>query len=249
MKKIVISLTATVLAVTNTFCQSNNPHNQVGIDVVNVAKQVYQDYESGKIKDITQNTLDYYFKNYLPHYQQPSLDNFNIVFDVLKKADNTSIIKNAEFSEQGTAFLKKTLENYSITKLVDEVNQSKLPEAEKENILCVLAINYNLIKPNETKSYTPSSGKGPNNLTDFSERDYFQNKALSNGLPTLLWGGLGYITGTAICGLPCGIIGGAIGLVLGGWANDRTQINPSGSFGYGNSGSGSSSGSNWGPQP
>ena len=65
MKKILFSLTATVLLFSNSFSQSNNPHNQLGIDVVNVSHHIYKDYSEGKIKEITQETLNYYFEKTL----------------------------------------------------------------------------------------------------------------------------------------------------------------------------------------
>lgn len=251
MKKIIFSLTATVLLFPNSFSQSNNPHNQLGIDVVNVAHHIYKDYTEGKIKDVTQETLNYYFTTYLAKYPKIELENFNTIFDILKKSDNTSIIKNIGFSERGTAFLNKTLERYSITKLVEEVKNSTIPENEKETVLCVLAINYNLIAPYATKSTHPTSGKGPNSDINMHEIDYFQNLSHSEGLPTLIWGGIGFGIGNGICGLPCGVVGGAIGLVLGGWANDtkNTFFGSSSSGSSGSSSSGSSSGNNWGPQP
>lgn len=247
MKKIIFSLTATVLAMTNSICQSNNPHNQVGIDVVNVAKHIYQDYTDGKIKEVTESTFNYYHEKYLSSYQKPSFENFNVIFDQLKKADNSSVIKNAAYSDIGTAFLKKTLENYSITKLVDEVKASKLPETEKESILCVLAINYNLIKPQEAKKFTPSSGKGPSNSAELYMQDSAYYETISNGPATVLWGGLGFITGNSFCGLPCGVVGGIIGLLFGSVSESNTRITPYG--GSSNSGGGPGSSGGWNPQP
>lgn len=248
MKKILLSLTATVFLISNSFGQSNNPHNQLGIDVVAVTNVIYKDYTEGKIKDVTQETLDYYFEKYLSKYPKLELANFNTLFGILKNSDNTSIIKNAGFSEEGTAFLNKTLKSYSITKLVDEVKSSKISAIEKENILSVLAINYNLIKPFSTKSNQPSSGKGPNSATDFYSLDHIHDSHYSEGLPTVIYGGIGFAAGSAICGLPCGFAGGILGLIFGGWANDRGNTTY-GSSSSGSSSSGSNGGSSWSPQP
>jgi|JI6StandDraft_1071083.scaffolds.fasta_scaffold56749_2 hypothetical protein len=248
MKKILFSLAASVFLVLNSFGQSNNPHNQLGLDVINIAQSFYKDYMEGKVKDVTQETLDEYFKKYLPNYGIVNVNDFNTIFKTLKDSDNDLIIKNAKFSEEGKALLKKTLENHSITKLVDETKNSKISEEEKNSILCVLAINYNLIKPYFRETNQLGKGKGPNIEVVFNELEYNNSSLDSDGLPTIIWGGLGFITGNSICGLPCGVIGGAVGLVLGGWINDRGRT----TFGSSSSSSGSSNNGGsggWHPQP
>lgn len=248
MKKMFFSLSAAVLFTPISFCQSNNPQNQLGIEVVNLAKAIYADYTAGKIKEVNQETLDYYFDQYLPKYQKVELAAFNNVFNAIKNSDNSSIIKNAGYSDQGTAFLKKSLQSYSITKLVDEVNASKISEKEKSAILSVLAINYNLMKP-YFKENQPPAGKGPN-ASSFEDSLDLNSAPLSEGAPAIIWGGLGFITGNAICGPLCGVFGGTIGLIFGGWANDRgnTTIGTTGSSSSWGSSGGNGSGS-WAPLP
>lgn len=243
MKKIIFGFTATVLLMCNSNAQTNNPNNQLGVDIVATARVIYKDYVEGKIENINQEVLDHYFKTLLPNYPSAKLDDFNNILSSLKSANNASIIKGSGYSEQGKAFLQKSLESYSITKLVDEVKSSKINKKEKDDILTVLAINYNLIKPffDEKPSQTT---KGCFDLDVFNSYPIaLMNK--SEGINSFIFGGLGYVLGTAFC-VPCGIVGGAIGLVFGGWADDK-GIRPTIYSGPGSSGPGSGTG--WSPQP
>lgn len=220
MKKL-FSLLAIVLFAPGSFGQSNNPYNELGIDAAAAVYVIVKDYEEGKLKDIDQLTLDYYFKTILSDYPKVKLGDFTNIFNQLKSASNKSIISNSGFSDEAKAFLNKSLTNASITALVDEVKESKITIVEKQNVLSVLAINYNLIRLVKNTYVT-------------------DNKGLDNSLAytriTLIWGSIGFITGNAICGTSCGIFGATIGLILGGYSND-------------NSGGGLSGSSGWNPQP
>lgn len=235
MKKSLFGHTlAMLLIVGNLFGQHNNPKNQLGVDVANAFYVISNDLQEGKIKDISQSTLDQYFKNLLPAYPEIKLDEFNQIFQNLKNSDNKTIIANSGISEEAKQFLEKSLTDYSITKLVDEVRASKIQDSEKEEILSVLAVNYNLITAKDSGTgIFRSTGKGPN--SDYiSEKTMLRPDLLQKGT-TLIWGALGFVTGSSICGLPCGIIGGVIGLVLGGYSSSQ--------------GSGSAGSGGWHPQP
>lgn len=137
-------------------------------------------------------------------------------------------------------FYKKSLEHYSITQLVDEVQKSKINDLEKKDVLCILAINYNLISPYFDQSET-SPGKGALGLSTDAE-PLFLNR--SNGFNAFLWGGIGAAIGSSFG--PAGtFVGGVIGLVIGGWMDERS-IRPL-VITSSNGNSGSSSG--WSPQP
>jgi len=235
MKKLIFGFIATVSLVTNSFCQTNNPQNAFGRDVADAFYLISKDFQDGKIKDLNQGTLDYYFGVALSDYPKVKLEEFNKVFNLLKESDNQSIIANSGFSQEGKKFLEKSLTNYSITTLVDEVKRSKISDAEKENIFAVLAINYNLYKPlSAEKSTIKINGKGPNANFELNENLLVYSTA-DRGT-TAIWGALGFILGNAICGLPCGILGGIIGLVLGGYSNDT-------------GGGGTTSSGSWVPSP
>jgi len=236
MKKIVLGLAATVFLVTSSFGQSNNPYNSIGVDVVYVSKVIYKDFTDGKLKDVNQATLDYYFKTFLPKYTPTTLDQFTQILSAIKNATNKTIIDGAKLSAEAKEFLNKSLTSYSITSLVGDVLKSKLSAAEQELVLTVLAINYNLVKSSTAfKTTTTSTTKGPN--ADYSVNLYLEDLPLSDarGGNTSIWGGLGFILGSSLCGPPCGAVGASLGLVLGGYLYDNPR-------------SGGGSGS-WNPQP
>lgn len=242
MKKIFLGLVASVFFLPNVSAQTNNPMNQFGSDVVAAAKVIYQDYRNGKLNNIDQQQLDQYSKTLLPEHPSISLEDFNLVLSTLKNANNTSIIENSKYSEEGKGFLKKSLESYSITKLVDEVQKSKIDKSEKENILRVLAINYNLIKPYLVGKTEPAT-KGCVEVSDGFE---LAPTIADEGINGVIWGGIGYIFGSAICPL-CGAVGGLVGLVTGGWMDEKgikPTISSGNHFGSGSFGSGG-----WSPQP
>jgi len=242
MKKFVLSLVATVFCIPSIFAQANNPYNQFGADVITAAKAVYLDYQNGKLNNIDQETLDLYIKKFFPAHGEISVDNFNQILASFKNSDNSSIIKSSKYSNQAKAFLQKSLEHYSITQLVDEVQKSKINDLEKRDVLCILAINYNLISPYFDQSET-APGKGSLGQSSNSE-PIFLNR--SNGFNAVVWGGIGAAIGSSFG--PIGTaVGGLIGLVVGGWMDEKA-IRPlviTSSSG----GSGSGSGGSWSPQP
>ena len=242
MKTVIFGFIATIWSVSIFYGQSNNPYNNLGADVAQAFRVISADLEQGKINDIDQATLDYYFKNYFPGYSAIKLEEFTKILDILKDSDNKSIISNSGFSETAQGFLNKSLTSYSITALVDDVKKSEISENEMQAVLSVLAINYNLIKPISEKTTTRSTSKGPNADFELSAGKNLVSDTMPSLLPdsrkgtTAIWGAIGFITGFSICGLPCAFIGSAIGLTLGGYAN--------GTGGGGSTGSGT-----WGPQP
>jgi len=233
MKDILLGFIATVFSASVSFCQSNNPYNELGIDVAAAYRVIEKDFEEGRLKDIDQLTLDYYFKTVLSDYPKVKLAEFSRIFNTLKGATNKSIIGNSGYSNEAKVFLNKSLTNASITALVEEVKKSQITAVEKQDVLSVLAINYHLIRPLTEKN--ASKTKGPSMFFETSHTDLY-NTNVDKGT-TLIWGAIGFITGNSICGPTCGIIGGIIGLILGGYSNDN------------GGGGGSSGGGGWHPQP
>ncbi|MBS7787850.1 hypothetical protein KIH23_11135 [Flavobacterium sp. CYK-55] len=240
MKKILLGIIASVFCASLSLAQANNPYNQFGIDVVTAAKAVYVDYQNGKLNNIDQETLDLYIKKFFPEQGNISLADFNQILASFKNANNASIIKNAKYSNEAKVFLQKSLEHYSITKLVDEVQKSKIADREKKDVLCVLAINYNLIAPYFDQTET-SPGKGSLGHSNYSDTVLLNR---SNGYNAIIWGGIGASYGSTFG--PIGTaVGGLVGLVIGGWMDEgsiRTVVvnSSSGSSGYS---------SGWGAQP
>ena len=67
MKKLLFGLITTVMFGSIGFGQSNNPFNQYGKDIVYVSKIIADDYKQGKFKEVSQETLDYYYDKYLQY--------------------------------------------------------------------------------------------------------------------------------------------------------------------------------------
>lgn len=248
MKKILFSLAAAVLFFPALLAQSNNPFDALGIQTMKLANAVYEDYYGGKLNEINQETLDHYCKTYLPQYESMKLDDFNTMLGILKGSTNESIIEKSLFSDEGKAFLKKSFQKCSTTKLVEEVKESAIPENEKESILSMLAINYNLVKPFYDQKLSKDSGKGPSShvyLTDINCSHPFIE---ADGVQEFLWGGLGFITGNSICGPICGVFGAVAGLIFGSSRNDgNSTIGSTGSSGY--NGGWNYGSDEYGPQP
>lgn len=226
MKKLVFGLIAIVMFGFVGNAQSNNPQNQFGVDVLNISQLIAQDYIDGKIKVVTQATIDSYFSKYLAKYPIASLDQYNKISDTFSKSTNETAIANSGLSAQGKDFLKRSL-TVSTTMLVDQVKISNLASQEKETLLKYLAVNYNLVKPISSSNPTNVGGKGPNANFDFVN---YENNLLiqSESVGSFgAWGGFGSIVGFAIGG-PIGMfIGGAIGVAThiiilhnGGGANN-----------------------------
>ena len=61
MQKIVIAGILFHLTI-SVFAQKNNPYNQVGLDYVESVKIISEDYNNGKIKDLTKETIEGFTK-------------------------------------------------------------------------------------------------------------------------------------------------------------------------------------------
>lgn len=232
MKKLIFIVSATMLFTTFSFGQSNNPYYKTGTDILAAANVISKDYKDGKLKDISQATIDNYYKNLLPGYQTVKLEDFTKIVSVMKNATSDSAIKNSGMSEQAKEFLRKSLTDYSTTALVDDVKKSKIAEDEKKHVLIVLAINYNLSKSFENKKANSQSAKGPNIGFDIDFND--ADLAVSHGITSQIWGVVGVVVGYAICGPGCAIAGGIIGLIIGTFPGTTTVHTSNGSHSYTN---------------
>lgn len=246
MKTLFFMLSATFLMNCPLFAQSNNPNNQLGADIITAANVITKDYKEGKLKDLNQAAIDNYCKTLLPGQASVKLEDVNRIINSVKSATSQSAIEGSKFSEAAKAFLRKSLTDYSTTALVDDVKKSALAENEKNTVLTVLAINYNLIKNTGSNRKTSSpSTKGPNADFDSDFDDYALSQG--HGPVSVIWGSLGAVVGFSLCGPFCGVIGGIIGIVIGTLPGTTTVTGPGGSHTY--TSGGSHSYSNGGPQP
>lgn len=214
MKKFLLGLLAIIGFLNSTYGQTNNPFNGWGSNIVSAALVINQDYLNGKLKEISQEKLNDYFKTFFPEEKSIELDEFLKIVDLMKNANSESIIKQSGYSELGMDFLRKTLTDESVTAQVDQVLKSKLPENEKQGILSVLAVNYNLIKPlKEIHQEGSISTKGPAPYLI----ETFPLELNQKPFSALILGGIGYVIGSAIFTSTAAIVTTTVvGIVAGG---------------------------------
>lgn len=235
MKNFICLLCATILGSAVSFGQPNNPNNRLGADIVAAGAVVSKDYKDGKIKDLDQATIDRYYNTLLPGYEKVKLADATKVINAMKGASSQSAIRNSGFSAAGQAFLQKSLTDYSQTALADDVNKSNLPAAEKNTILTVIAINYNLIPKTAFKA--GGKGKGPSAQFDID----FDDSQFSSSPQVAVWASIGALMGFNMCGPWCAVFGGILGIIIGSMPG-TTTVTPSG-------GGGSHSYTSGGPHP
>lgn len=213
MKKVLLGLIATVMfgAVGN--AQENNPYNKVGLDAVTAAVQIAKDLRDHKLVDITQATLDNYKKT-LPGFPVIKLSDFSTIFRKMTTMTNSELIKNSGGSAEAQDFLRQSCCNGSISGLVDKVKISKLIDSEKQTVLTVLAMNYNLMFPTQRNTIKVVMPKGPNaNFETYTEEN-FDFKIDGKGTNATWFGTAGAAIGS-IFGPVGALIGGLVGLTIG----------------------------------
>jgi hypothetical protein len=169
--------------------QKNNPYNNVGDDFITTYKLISQDYKAGKIKDINQETLDYYSKKLSLNYTI-KLDEFGKIVYSLKSTTVEEAISNSNLTSYSKDILLKSLKSTDLAGLVDNVNKSNISSSEKQMVLSTLAV-FNAVNTNNA---------------------IFQPQA---NRCWICWVGIGITTGNAICGPVCGLLGGVMGAIFG----------------------------------
>lgn len=208
--------------------QSNNPQNKVGADILAAAAVVGKDFKDGKLQNVDQATIDRYYATLLPGYQPVKLAEFTKIAQAMKGANSYSVIDGSGFSDKGKGFLRKSLTDYSQTALADDVKKSNISETEKTQILTVIAINYNMVKPTPVKPMPAGKSKGPNGYFDVD----FNDAELAQSPQAGIWSAVGVVLGFSICGPWCAIIGGILGAMVGSTPGTTTVTGPNGSHTY-----------------
>ncbi|WP_162127115.1 hypothetical protein [Flavobacterium phycosphaerae] len=194
MKKSILGIMATVSFAFSALAQENNPYNKVGDDFLGAYKVVSTDYNNGKITDINQQLLDNYSEKLSLGYSV-SLDNFSEIVRNVTNSDSEEVIKKANLSDYSKEILLKSLKTADVKDLVEDVNKSDISKAEKETVLSTLAI-LNAVHTN------------PQVFSNDANRCW------------VCWVTVGAVIGNVICGIPCAIIGGGIGAIIGGHEKD-----------------------------
>ena len=189
MKNLLFGIIALFTFTTICNAQKNNPYNYVGDDFVTAYKLISQDYKAGKIKDVNQETLDYYSKKLSLSYTM-KLDEFAKIVNSLKSTNVQTAISNSNLTTYSKDILLKSLKTTDLASLVDNVNKSTISSSEKQMVLSTLAV-FNAVNTNGA---------------------IFQPQA---NRCWICWVGIGVITGNAICGPICGLAGGVAGAIFG----------------------------------
>ncbi|WP_264521705.1 hypothetical protein [Flavobacterium sp. N1994] len=169
--------------------QKNNPYNYVGDDFMNAYKLISQDYKAGKIKDVNQETLDYYTKKLSLSYGM-KLEEFAKIVNSLKSTTVETAISNSNLTSYSKDILLKSLKTTDLASLVDDVTKSKISSSEKQMVLSTLAV-FNTVNTNGA-TFQPQANRC-----------------------WICWVGIGITTGNAICGPVCGLLGGVLGAIFG----------------------------------
>lgn len=188
MKKFLFGSFAILSFCLSAWAQRNNPFDGFGKEFVTSIQIIDHDLNTGKIKQIDENTLNYYSKN-IPLQNEINLTLASNVFKNLSNVSVIEVINKSEYSDFGKQILRKIIQKDDPISLVDEVIKSAISRNEKDNLLKLLAATYNLA---------------------------FMNNQLERH--TALGGGMyfigGFLIGEAVCGPLCGAAGAVIGCFI-----------------------------------
>ena len=152
------------------FAQSNNPYNQRGLDYVASIKLITNDYYDGKVKAFNEESINYYSAMIpLQTQTKPSLE---MVSSITKGIKNPGFnlahsIETSPLSEFSKSIISETwnIQNSpgtlkELAAEVDKINRSNVSRSEKEDLLSLVAISYNV--SSEKLKDSGFAGKYPN---------------------------------------------------------------------------------------
>lgn len=203
------------------FAQSNNPYNQSGVDYVNSLAMIKNDFAAGKVTEFSESTLNYYSRS-VPLRNQVSVDMAAAIVNNMKNPGFSfaNVIDNSTLSGYSRNLLKDIISNEShlddngyranLAVRTNEVLAAGIPATEKEFVLSLVAVAYNIADPvtpdalANGREYggcwiTGPNGSGPGTRAQCIAAGAF----------------LGGVLGYSICGVLCGIGGAIIGGVAG----------------------------------
>ena len=131
---------------------------------------------------------------------------------------------NTSISILAKGYLKRlttgesVIQNFSFEAFNNEVISSDIPENEKEILLTISAIQYNLLKIHTSKNINSKNNGNDNGCADLTDSQGVVHTIDPLGCGLLLGGGIGAV-GFGICGLPCAAGGFVVGFVVGFFAS------------------------------
>jgi hypothetical protein len=213
MKRILTGFLATLLAFVS-FAQDNNPYNGKGTDFNTSYTLIKNDYAAGKVTRFDERTIAAYSRK-IPLGATMTADLSAQILHTMNAPDFnlTTFIQQSNltpFSQQVfldvlTKPLPDRTYQENIRIKVDAVKLAEIPEAERELVLSLLAVAYNL------KDILPANARqgciisGPDGSGEGTPGQCAVAGAVIGGL--IGWG---------ICGFWCALGGAIVGGVIGG---------------------------------
>jgi hypothetical protein len=225
---IVIAVGLCLLA-NHSFCQSNNPYNQKGIDYVNSLNIILDDVDSGQVSTIDQTVINNYTST-IPFIGQATVEMAGTIMNIVKtpKVKLDSVLENSTLSESSKNVLE-SVANYDnsgvisyqdfLTETVTDITVNNIwdpvPQAEKEMVLTIIASAYHISGIMNGSGTTTALERRRNNPNPgcVAQSDTGETW-LEPGGCIILGATVGAITGYSICGWLCAAGGAVIGGVL-----------------------------------
>ncbi len=198
-----------------TFAQQSNPYHLKGLTLANDLKNILPDIEKENLSTFNQAKIDEYKKKFATEINISEAQIADYL-SVLKNNTKNGIIDNTSYSKDSKNFLKQLISGESVigTFNFDTYNSavinSSINEKEKELILTLSAIQYNLMN---TEFKSKSAGSDGREHPGCDIEGTYPPVHLSPVQCALIVGSLGAVFGAPICGFPCAVGGFVIGFV------------------------------------
>lgn len=193
--------------------QENNPYNSRGLDYVSSLAIIKKDFDGGKVRDITEQTLAYYSR-LVPSENAITADVAAKIVQTIKNnsfdfeefisaAEIPSFSKETYLNAYRQSFTLKGEEFADFLRHeVDAISQADIDQVEKESLLTFVALIYN---GQAARRGCTTTITGPNGVM-----------VDDSGTGCIILGiGVGLVVGNLVCGIPCAIGGAIVGGIVG----------------------------------
>jgi hypothetical protein len=214
MKKIFLFLMLFVIYTAAIYSQSNNPYNNIGVNVTNAIVTLTNDYKKGKLSDYNQATISRYKSQFGIDTNIPE----NLVSSIY------TTVTNANFNYV-TTINNSSVSQYVKTKTLEIINITKTgtPESQRNNIVSVvedIKASNNVEGDKQILLTTCASIYNVSISTDEAITTGMNRNEEGAVWGTIIGMAIGGIIGAPFCGAPCSFIGsivvGFIGNLVGG---------------------------------
>jgi hypothetical protein len=206
MKKVLLQILG-ILLVFAGHAQENNPYNKRGADYMASLNIISTDYRAGKVKEINDASIKTYSR-LVPLQNQVSTDMAASLLKTIKAPGYTlaTAIANSSLSAYGKNTVNRLLNvkglpadefKTSLSNLVTEIRAARIADAEKEQLLTLLAVSYHSIG-------MPSMGRSNCNVVTSTYTGPVDESVCVAAAAIS-----GFFFALPICGILCGL-GGAL---------------------------------------